>query len=185
MTIQTSIRLAAVTAAALAIMAVGVTPARAATLSELRLISNLDEPRGYCVDMMGSKTEAKTTSPLQAHSCYSAEGPISVDQGITTSGVVSQGRVRIPYFGVCMASTGARAGGSVTLQTCSATSAGTIRLAASQVHPKSQPGLCLTVGSTTTEGGGGSPVHLKRTLTWQTCAASGSTRTRQLWRLAA
>ena len=50
-----------------------------------------------------------------------------------------------------------------------------------QIKPVASASLCLTAGTNTIEGGGGNPVHLKRGLTWETCASSAATR--QQWKL--
>ena len=47
---------------------------------EIYLLEELDESRGYCVDVKGSKTNANPDNGLQAHTCYSYQGEISVDQ---------------------------------------------------------------------------------------------------------
>lgn len=156
-------------------------PAAAAGTSEIKLVSTLDEPRGYCIDMSGSKESASPTSPLQTHTCYDYQGAIAVDQGVTTSGI-AKGVLRFPHFGVCVVGTQVRAGGSVTLAPCS--EAGTKAIAMSKaglIKPIASKALCLTAGATSNPGGGGSPVHLKRSLTWETC--SGAAASRQVWRV--
>ena len=167
--------------AAIAI-SIGMAPAAsAAGTSEIALVAILDEPRGWCVDMTGSKQSAKTSSPLQTHTCYDYEGSIAVDQGVTTSGV-AKGSLRFPSFSVCVVGTGVSAGSNVTLTSCGASGLKAITMNKSgQIKPVASSSLCLTAGTNTTEGGGGSPVHLKRGLTWDTCNASAATR--QQWKL--
>ena len=41
---------------------------------EIYLIDELNEKRGYCLDMMGYKLNADINKSLQAHSCYSYQG---------------------------------------------------------------------------------------------------------------
>ena len=53
------------------------------TLAEIFLLNNLDENRGYCLDIKGYKTNADPTRGLQAHTCYSYQGSIAVDQGLS------------------------------------------------------------------------------------------------------
>ena len=178
---RTRILCAVAVPAAIAI-AIGMAPAAsAAGTSEIALVTILDEPRGYCVDMTGSKQSAKTSSPLQTHTCYDYEGSIAVDQGVTTKGV-AKGSLRFPSFSVCVVGTGVSAGSNVTLTSCGASGLKAITMNKSgQIKPVASSSLCLTAGTNTVEGGGGSPVHLKRGLTWDTCNASAATR--QQWKL--
>ena len=155
--------------------------AAAAGTSEIALVDTLDEPRGYCIDMSGSKESASPTSPLQTHTCYDYQGSIAVDQGVSTSGI-AKGILRFPRFGVCVVGTGVRAGGSVTLAPCSEPGTKAIAMSkAGLVRPIASKALCLTAGATSNPGGGGSPVHLKRSLTWETCASGAANR--QVWRV--
>ena len=155
--------------------------ASAAGTSEIALVTTLDEPRGYCIDMTGSKQSAQTSSPLQTHTCYDYEGSIAVDQGVTTAGV-AKGSLRFPSFSVCVVGTGVSAGSSVTLTPCGASGLTAIKMTkAGQIKPVGSASLCLTAGTNTVEGGGGNPVHLKRALTWETCASRAATR--QQWKL--
>jgi len=163
-------------------ISVGLAPAAsAAGTSEIALVATLDEPRGYCVDMTGSKQSAQTSSPLQTHTCYDYEGSIAVDQGVTTKGV-AKGSLRFPSFLVCVVGTGVKAGSNVTLTPCGASGLKAITMNKSgQIKPVASGSLCLTAGTNTVEGGGGNPVHLKRGLTWETCNASAATL--QQWKL--
>ena len=52
----------------------------AAELVEIHLIDLLDEDRGYCLDIKGFKSRAKIERGLQAHTCYSYQGNIAIDQ---------------------------------------------------------------------------------------------------------
>ena len=48
---------------------------------EIYLLSDLDEPRGFCLDIRGYKSSANIDRGLQAHTCYSYQGSVAVDQG--------------------------------------------------------------------------------------------------------
>ena len=171
----------AATAAAIGLVIAMAPSASAAGTSEIALITILDEPRGYCVDMTGSKQNAQTSSPLQTHTCYDYEGSIAVDQGVTTAGV-AKGSLRFPSFSVCVVGTGVSAGSPVTLTSCGASGLKAVKMSKTgQIKPVASASLCLTAGTNTIEGGGGNPVHLKRGLTWETCASSAATR--QQWKL--
>ena len=51
-------------------------------LVEIKLLNNLDDKRGFCIDIKGHKFKAKIKRGLQAHTCYSYQGEIAVDQGL-------------------------------------------------------------------------------------------------------
>ena len=51
-------------------------------LIEIKLIDNLDDKRGFCIDIKGYKSRAKIERGLQAHTCYSYQGEIAIDQGL-------------------------------------------------------------------------------------------------------
>ena len=48
---------------------------------EIYLLNQLDDSRGFCIDIRGHKLKAKIDKGLQAHTCYSYQGKISPDQG--------------------------------------------------------------------------------------------------------
>ena len=68
---------------------------------EVYLLNNLNDSRGFCVDMTGYKTNADVNKVLQTHSCYSYQGSVSVDQGFDVS-KISNGEFNLPFFNVCM-----------------------------------------------------------------------------------
>ena len=51
---------------------------------EIYLQNQLDDPRGFCIDIRGHKLKAKIDKGLQAHTCYSYQGEISPDQGFSS-----------------------------------------------------------------------------------------------------
>jgi hypothetical protein len=151
------------------------------TLAEIRSGAALDEPRGYCVDMVGSQARASIDRPLQAHTCYAYQGRIAVDQGVSREGA-GRGLLRFTQFGVCLAGPSARAGGPVTLTPCSAASAAMVAFDGPRITPAGQSGLCLTIaGGASRSGNGGIPTHLIRGLTWETCGDDVAER--QSWAL--
>ena len=50
-------------------------------LVEIKLLDNLDDKRGFCIDIRGHKSKAKIERGLQTHTCYSYQGDIAVEQG--------------------------------------------------------------------------------------------------------
>lgn len=150
-------------------------------LAEIRLGAALDEPRGYCVDMVGSQARAVANRPLQAHSCYAYQGGIAVDQGVSVA-VAARGALRFPHFGVCLLGAGAQAGGPVTLAPCDGDAAAMVAFDGPRITPAGQSGLCLTIaGGASRPGNGGTPIHLIRAVTWETCGDDFAER--QSWAL--
>ena len=155
--------------------------ALADSLAEIRSGAALDEPRGYCVDMVGSQARAVTNRPLQAHSCYAYQGGIAVDQGVSVA-AAARGALRFPHFGVCLLGAGAQAGGQVALAPCDADAAAMIVFDGPRITPAGNAGLCLTVaGGASRPGNGGSPPHLIRGLSWEICGEAAAPR--QDWAL--
>jgi len=70
-------------------------------LLEIKLINNLDDQRGFCVDIKGHKNRAKIERGLQAHTCYSYQGDIGVDQGLDANRL-KQKELFFPNFNVCV-----------------------------------------------------------------------------------
>ena len=68
---------------------------------EIHIIDQLDEYRGYCLDIKGYKLKAKVNRGLQAHTCYSYQGEIAVDQGFDPI-KLTKSEFYLPAFAVCM-----------------------------------------------------------------------------------
>ena len=68
---------------------------------EVYLLNTLNDSRGYCIDMMGYKTNAEINKSLQAHTCYSYQGEISVDQSFIEANIENE-EFYIPHFNVCL-----------------------------------------------------------------------------------
>ena len=137
-------------------------------LVELKLLNNLDDQRGFCIDIKGYKFKAKISRGIQAHSCYSYQGKIAVDQGLDASRL-KQKQLFFPYFDVCVHPTSSSNTLNLNLIKCGNTQEfvfgedNTIRL-------KNNKNLCLTVEEGNSRNGeGGSPLHLIRNLSMQTC----------------
>ena len=137
-------------------------------LVEIKLINNLDDKRGFCVDIKGHKNKAKIERGLQAHTRYSYQGDIAVDQGLDANRL-KQKELFFPNFNVCAYPSSYNNPLSLSLVKCKKTQEfifyedNTIRL-------KNNTNLCLTVAKKpSSKGGGGSPVHLMRNLFMQIC----------------
>ena len=137
-------------------------------LVEIKLLDNLDDKRGFCIDIKGHKFKAKIERGLQAHTCYSYQGDIAVDQGLDAN-KLKQRELFFPNFDVCVHPTSHNNPPSLNLIKCKNTQEfifdedNTIRL-------KDNIDLCLTVAKEESrKGGGGSPVHLMRNVSMKTC----------------
>lgn len=138
---------------------------------EIYLVDPLDEARGFCLDIKGYKANANISNGLQAHSCYSYQGQIAVDQGFSFM-KLSKNEFFMPSFDVCMEANFFSQTADLDLNYCDSnklqkfifTSNGSIRLESNQA-------LCLTVAQgKSRNGGGGDPVHLIRSLTLDLCS---------------
>ena len=137
---------------------------------EVLLVDRLDDQRGFCLDIRGYKQRARVDRGLQAHSCYSYQGQLGVDQGFDSDGIKA-GRFYMPGFDVCMTAQGAQAGARLGLAKCDGSpQQGFSMTAKGEIVAKSTPKLCVTVaGGESRQGGGGRPVHLIRGLTLEAC----------------
>ena len=141
---------------------------------EIYLIDPVDEDRGFCIDIKGHKSKAKIQRGLQAHTCYSYQGKIAVDQAFD-SVAFGENRLYLPAFDVCVGAESIRAAASLQLERCREgeelqkfgwDEKGRIYLMAN-------PGLCISAAQgEARKGGGGTPVHLIRNLSLQHCSAS-------------
>ena len=68
---------------------------------EIYLLNNLNDSRGFCIDIKGSKQNANIDAGLQVHTCYSYQGQISVDQGFDKS-KINLNEFYISFFKVCI-----------------------------------------------------------------------------------
>lgn len=138
---------------------------------EIMLASNLDETRGYCLDIAGGKgQDAPLTKGLQAHTCYHYTGGILEDQGFDAT-LIREGLFRISYFDVCMSVPSVEVGSAVSLGKCDNLDTNKFTLKPNgQLVAQADPKLCVTVSSTEKkEGRGGSPVHVMRPLSLESC----------------
>ena len=140
-------------------------------LVEIQLIDKLDETRSYCIDIKGYKERAKVHRGLQAHTCYSYQGQIGVDQAFD-KGLTQFGKFYMPAFEVCMEAKSNKEGASLTLKDCNNTAVQKFDFSLeNQIKVSGKHDLCLAVGSEKSkQGGGGTPPHLIRTLQLKSCS---------------
>ena len=140
-------------------------------LVEIQLIDKLDETRSYCIDIKGYKERAKVHQGLQAHTCYSYQGQIGVDQAFD-KGLIQFGKFYMPAFEVCMEAKSNTEGATLTLKDCNNTAVQKFKFSSeNQIKVSGEHDLCLAVVSEKSkQGGGGTPPHLIRTLQLKSCS---------------
>ena len=136
---------------------------------EIYLLENLDDNRGYCIDIKGSKSNANPENGLQAHTCYSYQGEISVDQKFDQSRI-QENEFYMPFFDVCMEVENPESSSMIQLKTCDKNENQKFSLNTNgKISLNSDPNLCLTVSENSREGGGGNPIHKIRNLSLENC----------------
>ena len=140
------------------------------SIVEIYLLESLDDSRGYCIDIKGSKVNANTNQPLQAHTCYSYQGQVSVDQGFDESQIINNEFI-ISFFDVCMEIKSFSESSQIILNPCDNNIKQKFILNNDgRIFPQDDKSLCLTASETFTEGGGGNPIHKIRQLTFEICS---------------
>lgn len=137
---------------------------------EIYSLDQLDDQRGFCIDIRGHKSKAEINSGLQAHTCYSYQGTIAVDQGFDPF-KLDKGQFRLPAFDVCMEADSNSASASLRLSKCQDVDLQNFEWDNNgRIYLTSNMKLCLTVAQgKSRKGGGGSPVHLIRNLSMELC----------------
>ncbi len=142
-------------------------------LVEIKLLNNLDDKRGFCIDIKGHKFRAKISRGIQAHTCYSYQGEIAVDQGLDAN-KLKEKILFFPYFDVCAHPTSSKNPLNLNLLKCGSTE-GFVFSEDNTIRLKNNTNLCLTVAEgNSRKGGGGSPLHLIKNLSMQTCNQQNS-----------
>ena len=157
-----------------------ITPSQADDNVEVYLLNQLDDPRGFCIDVRGHKYKAQINKELQAHTCYSYQGEISVDQGFDST-KLTKNQFFMPSFNVCMIASSVIPSSNLQLGECDYSKLQKFEWSnKGKIHPISNKKLCLTVNQgQSKKGGGGSPVHLMRNLSLELC--TNSPRPFQTW----
>ncbi len=141
------------------------------SIVEIYLLDPLEDSRNFCIDIVGSKANADIQSGLQAHTCYSYQGEISVDQGFDKQRISEQ-EFFMPSFEVCM--TFNSTDNDLALSVCNGSELQKFTfLTNGNIVVNSDPNLCVTVDQNDArEGGGGNPIHLIRELKIEECQES-------------
>ena len=145
---------------------------------EIYLLEQLNENRGYCIDIKGSKLNADPDNGLQAHTCYSYQGEVSVDQGFDNV-KIDEDEFYMPFFDVCIEAESISASSTLNLKGCNKNEKQKFKFNnKSEIVLNDNNNLCLTVSENFREGGGGTPTHLIRDLILDNCSTDISTRQR-------
>ena len=145
---------------------------------EIYLLEQLNENRGYCIDIKGSKLNADPDNGLQAHTCYSYQGEVSVDQGFDNV-KIDEDEFYMPFFDVCMEAKNTSASSTLNLNGCNKNEKQKFKFNnKAEIVLNDNNNLCLTVSENSREGGGGTPTHLIRDLILDNCSTDISTRQR-------
>jgi hypothetical protein len=150
-----------------------ITPSQADESVEIYLLNQLDDPRGFCIDIKGHKLKAQINKGLQAHTCYSYQGEISPDQGFN-SRKLTKNQFILTSFNVCMEASSLIPSANLRLRKCDRNKLQNFEWSyENKIHLIGNRKLCLTVDQgQSKKGGGGSPVHLMRNLSLELCTES-------------
>jgi len=156
----------------------------AQTVAEVKLIAPLEEDRGWCLDLRGSRANAEPIGGVHGHTCYTYEGEgVALDQGFFVENIHENNEFRMSGFSdLCMTLYEANPGSFVSIETCDDRDTQGFTLQESgRIVADMSPDLCLTAGSFVLPGGGGRPLHIMRDLSFEECGGVASEL--QAWEL--
>ena len=150
-----------------------ITPSQADDSVEIYLLNQLDDSRGFCIDIKGHKLKAQINKGLQAHTCYSYQGEISPDQGFNSL-KLTKNQFFLPVFNTCMEASSLTPSAELRLRKCNRNKLQNFEWSnKNQIRLISNRKLCLTVDQgQSKKGRGGSPVHLIKNLSLELCTES-------------
>lgn len=148
---------------------------------EITLIDKLDgNLNSYCLDIKGGGKNIDPANGLQTHTCYSYKGALGKDQ-IFDSTHFANNALYMPKFDVCVQLSSLKSGAKVSLATCDNSELQQIRLQKNgNISPVSAPEMCLSAGTNTKLGRGGTSAHQIKTLTLEKCSKDNAAY--QQWR---
>lgn len=150
---------------------------------EVTLIEHLpDEARGWCIDAAGHQAGAIMAGGVHGHTCYSYENKgIAVDQGFSEDGI-AEGFFRLVEFDHCMSMAIDKADSWIALTPCDGRIEQQFKMTdEGRIISVASPNLCITLGPDVVYGGGGSPIHIIRASTLDTCSEEKAIY--QKWRI--
>ena len=138
---------------------------------EIYSVYQMDEPRGYCIDIKGHKSKAKVNRGLQAHTCYSYQGDLAVDQGFDHYKLL-RNEFFLPAFNVCMEAASFTASSELGLRDCTNQNLQKFEWdKKNRIRLIGRTDLCLTISQgQSRNGGGGSLVHKIKNLSLGICS---------------
>lgn len=146
----------------------------AQTPAEVKLVAPLDEDRGWCLDLRGSRSNAAPIGGVHGHTCYTYQGNgVALDQGFIIESIQDDNEFRMSGFpNLCMTIYEPKAGSFVSIETCDGRATQDFVMdAGGLVISQLQPDLCLTLDSVVLPGGGGNPLHIMRDVTFEECGS--------------
>lgn len=158
----------------------------AQTPVEVKLIAALEEDRGWCLDLRGGQNNGQPIGGLHGHTCYTfnGRGP-TPDQAFVMENIQRDNEFRMVEFNdKCMTLYEPKDGSFISMETCDDRRAQDFVMTdTGQIIPEVMPELCLTLHPVVVPGGGGSPMHLMRDVSFDACDSAISER--QAWELRA
>ena len=147
---------------------------------EINLLDNLDDERGYCLDIKGHKNSAKIEKGMQAHTCYSYQGGIALDQGFDKD-KLSNSIFFIPGFSACMKTSFNNLETKIILDQCDDKNTKYLVFSKTgEIYLANDNSFCLTVSNKNSrKGKGGVPLHNIKNIGFQKCKKDNSKF--QLW----
>lgn len=143
----------------------------AETPVEVKLIAAIEEDRGWCLDLRGRLTNAQPVGGLHGHTCDSYAGNgLAPDQAYAMEPIQEENEFKLLAFDKCMTLYEPNEGSFISLETCDGRATQDLLMNESgQIIPRITPDLCLTMSSVVQPGGGGSPLHIMRDVTFEAC----------------
>ena len=134
-----------------ALMAAGSAQAENVEIYLLDLLDNIQD--GYCIDIARAQgANANPEDGLQAHTCYSAQGELMVDQIFDTT-QFADGTLYMPEFDVCVEVASTEEGAEVGLAACDGSDLQSFVFSGEgTITPASATEMCLTATGDTRTG---------------------------------
>ena len=139
---------------------------------EIVLVEHIPgEARGWCIDSAGHQQNAIMAGGVHAHTCYSYEGSIAVDQGFSLEDIEARGIFRLVEFDHCMSMAIREPDSWIALTPCDGRIEQQFEITDDgRIKSRAAPELGITLGLDMVFGGGGNPIHKIRTSTLDTCS---------------
>ena len=137
----------------------------------LRLIAQLDEARGYCLDIPGHMSSVRLESPLHVHTCKHG---IWNQDGRFDEAAIGSGVLRMPHYGLCLQAENILTGAQLLLSECTQAELQTWTMQDSgEIALEAFPHMCLSAEEGLGRDAGG-PQYLMKGVGLDTCAQPAS-----------